>query len=409
MERISLFRQKNASEVFDNYLEIIKKEVSEKPNDYVLNIDYEEWLRYITDRFEQKPLIIYPERITTSFAGKGQRSVSGVWGPYEAETTRIDISLPFTGTSYLFYLQPSTYTLNSVKATVEARGNDSGIVTHTLELTEQNTEAFNASKQSFLAYVADNIPSINREAEIFNTKIRYTFSTSYEARKQKALSENTFFESIGIQINNDTESLYQSIAPAKKRVPEPQLDEAVPKKYTPNPSLDDAFYKDIINVIYTTYKSVEKKPSVYKVKDEEELRDYILPLLETRYESSTVTGETFNKGGKTDILVRYKDNSNLFVAECKYWKGESGFLETINQLFDRYLTWRDSKTALIFFVKNKEFSKVLTAIRDAVKKHPYFVRENGGRGESSFSYIFHFPTDTGKLVYTEVMAFHFPE
>ena len=122
-----------------------------------------------------------------------------------------------------------------------------------------------------------------------------------------------------------------------------------------------------------------------------------------------MTGETFNKGGKTDILIRYKDGSNLFVAECKYWKGEGVLFETINQLFDRYLTWRDSKVAIIFFVKNKEFSKVLKTLQESIPKHEYFVRENGSNGESSFSYIFHFPTDKGKLVYAEIMAFHFPE
>jgi hypothetical protein len=122
----------------------------------------------------------------------------------------------------------------------------------------------------------------------------------------------------------------------------------------------------------------------------------------------TVTGETFNKGGKTDILLRYVDGTNLFVAECKFWKGEAILQETINQLFNRYLTWRDSKVAIIFFVKNREFSKVLSTIQEGVKKHPYFFRENGFTGESSFSYLFHFPTDKGKYVFTEIMAFHFP-
>jgi hypothetical protein len=73
-----------------------------------------------------------------------------------------------------------------------------------------------------------------------------------------------------------------------------------------------------------------------------------------------------NKGGKTDILVKHTDGTNVFVAECKYWKGEGVLHETINQLFDRYLTWRDSKVAIVFFVTIKEFSRVLQTIRASV-------------------------------------------
>lgn len=59
------------------------------------------------------------------------------------------------------------------------------------------------------------------------------------------------------------------------------------------------------------------------------------------------------------------------------------------------------------FVPNKDFSAVLDTIKESVKEHPYFFRENGQRGESSFSYIFNFPDDSQKLVYTEIMAFAF--
>jgi hypothetical protein len=195
----------------------------------------------------------------------------------------------------------------------------------------------------------------------------------------------------------------------KRVVPEPIVDKKTSKKYIETPAMDDGFYADIIEVLYTFFKSVEKKPSTYQTKDEEGLRDYVLPTLETRYDNTSVTGETFNKGGKTDILIRYKDGTNLFVAECKFWKGETVLHDTINQLFDRYLTWRDSKVAIIFFVRNKQFSKMLDTLKESIPKHEYFVKENGGNGESSFSYVFHFPTDKGKLIYVEFMAFHFPE
>ena len=62
------------------------------------------------------------------------------------------------------------------------------------------------------------------------------------------------------------------------------------------------------------------------------------------------TGETFNYGGKTDILIRYQGN-NIFIGECKFWKGPKSYLETIDQIL-RYVTWRDTKVAIFVFCKD---------------------------------------------------------
>lgn len=161
-------------------------------------------------------------------------------------------------------------------------------------------------------------------------------------------------------------------------------------------------------MIYDFGKSLEKKPGLYKGKDEEDLRDQILLFLETRYQGTTATGETFNRSGKTDILLKYaEDGSNLFIGECKYWHGASEFHAAISQLFERYLTWRDSKGALILFVKNKSFSNILGTIKEQAQKHSLFIRENGSYGESSFSYIYSLPQDREKEVLLEIIAFHF--
>ena len=106
-------------------------------------------------------------------------------------------------------------------------------------------------------------------------------------------------------------------------------------------------------------------------------------------------------------LKHEKDGSNLFIAECKIWHGQKQFLEAITQLFDRYLTWRDSKVALIFFVSNNDFTNVIKTARVEIAKHSYFLSECGERGESSFSYIFHLPNDKERKVYVELILFHF--
>jgi len=132
-------------------------------------------------------------------------------------------------------------------------------------------------------------------------------------------------------------------------------------------------------------------------------------FLETRYDSTSGVGEAFNKKGKTDILLKYaKDGTNVFVAECKFWKGKNKLYEAIDQLLG-YLTHRDSKTALIIFVNQKEFISVVDTLKNVIKEHPQFKRHIKDSYEPSVSYEFTLPQDSQKLIQIETMLFHFPD
>lgn len=407
MARASLFGSQYASDCFEYNLREISKEIDSKSNDFILNINIEEWRQYFIDKYEYIPITVYTDKATTKFKHKLKTKKQDRGDEYESEAYVFNVSVPFTGSTFLFFLKSSTSYMDYPEADIP-NGN-SGSIVKEITLHEQNTEQLEYQKNRFFKALNTNSVNMNSDVAIYNTAIAAHFNAEYAKKKEKVLKEQQFFESLNIEIETSTDKIFKVPTVEKKKIPEPIIDKKSTKKFTvDNPVLSDGFYEDVLDVINTFFKSVEKKPSIYSAKDEEGLRDYVLPTLETRYNNSTVTGETFNKGGKTDILVRYKDNTNLFVAECKFWKGEIVFNDTINQLFDRYLTWRDSKVAIIFFVTNKEFSKVLSTIHESVIKHPYFLRENGSHGESSFSYIFHFPTDKGKFVYTEIMAFHFP-
>ena len=47
------------------------------------------------------------------------------------------------------------------------------------------------------------------------------------------------------------------------------------------------------------------------------------------------------------------------------WTGQKEIVEAVHQL-DNYLTWRDCKTALIYFVRRKDFIKVLDKAKEAL-------------------------------------------
>ncbi|GAB2683443.1 hypothetical protein GCM10027037_00320 [Mucilaginibacter koreensis] len=134
-----------------------------------------------------------------------------------------------------------------------------------------------------------------------------------------------------------------------------------------------------------------------------------LLFLETRYDATSGVGEAFNKSGKTDILLKYaKEGTNIFVAECKIWKGQKKFAEAISQLLS-YLTYWDSKTALMTFVRQQDFSAVLTAARQSIMMQAHFKRFVRDTYNSSFAFEIASPQDPQNIVAMEFMFFHFPD
>jgi len=166
-------------------------------------------------------------------------------------------------------------------------------------------------------------------------------------------------------------------------------------------------YKDILKIFTEYGRDLETKPRVFTGQTEEGLRDHFLTNLTGRYAKTTATGETFNKGGKTDILLKDHFGNNLFIAECKWWNGASGFQAAISQLFDNYISWRDTNLAILFFVDNKDFSNVLSQAEEEARKHPYFIQFTSQNNDTNFSFIFRQKDDVQKQVLLEIMLFHF--
>ena len=179
----------------------------------------------------------------------------------------------------------------------------------------------------------------------------------------------------------------------------------VMSKDTPQFVVTDNMYQSTLGVIRKCGIEMERHPSTYADKDEEALRDHLLTTLSPQFDGTT--GETFNKTGKTDIMIRH-GGETLFVAECKFWRGIKVFLATIDQLLG-YLTWRDSKVAVIIFVDNKELNPVLDQIVAETPKHPCFIKDGGKKGEGWYQYEFHLKDDPSRGVKLAVLCFHFPK
>ena len=141
-------------------------------------------------------------------------------------------------------------------------------------------------------------------------------------------------------------------------------------------------------------RAMELTPTAAKL-DEEEIRNLILFVLNANYRGAA-SGEVFNGAGKTDILLKW-DGGNAFIGECKFWRGRVSFVSAINQLH-RYVTWRDTKAALIVFIRSGSTTQIMTKARKELRDHPTFMNERPGNGETRSDFTLRSATDPDRMI-----------
>ena len=163
-------------------------------------------------------------------------------------------------------------------------------------------------------------------------------------------------------------------------------------------------YQDILSAINTIGQNIERYPKTIENQNEEIIREHFLTQLSTSFKSCSSTGESFNHEGKTDIMIKH-GNDILFVAECKIWKGAKKLHEAIDQLLS-YLTWRDSRTALLIFNKDTNMQTIVDSIQESIPSHPNFVKLVYQRGKGWYDYSFRLSNSYDEIKMA-VMVFDF--
>ena len=151
-----------------------------------------------------------------------------------------------------------------------------------------------------------------------------------------------------------------------------------------------------------TASTYERTPASYKALHEEDLRNTLLAALNATYKGDA-TGETFRNTGKTAICIE-RENRAAFVAECKMWTGQKEVENAIEQL-DGYLTWRDCKTALIYFVRRKDFLKTLNTAESALRAFDR-MRNVKTLDKNEFECLFLSRSNPGQQIKMRVMLFN---
>ncbi len=400
-----LFAQAELRDFLEGYFLESKQEIYAEDKNRLLSVNEEEYTDYLVAKYTIDSLEIHWDDISVS---DREEMISAERFPSDFDTRRgdayskqvITYYIPFSGLPRLLTLMPSARILWSVDINITVNTFSFDIINW-----RDNPDELKREADRIINSIKQQAGHVKAEVDQYNNALRGRVQTEFHARKQQLLKQMNLLGSLGVPIKSSMHVPNTfSVPPIKKKaIIEKPKSSTVPFK--PEPALDESIYKEILKICHDAGVEIERHPAIYKGKDEKTLRDHFLMVLSPHFESTT--GETFNNSGKTDILIKH-EGANVFVAECKFWKGSKAHFQTIDQLLS-YLTWRDSKTAILYFVQNQQLDPVLEEIEKSTSGHPCFVKEKGKQPESWFYYRFHLLKDETRTVELSILCFHFPK
>ncbi|WP_078330173.1 hypothetical protein [Mycobacteroides salmoniphilum] len=223
-------------------------------------------------------------------------------------------------------------------------------------------------------------------------------------RREQLLAMRNLQASVGFPVRRRPDA-DRYVIPTKRKTMKPRRPEPSGARapFKPEPTLPEQDYKDALRVLRNTRNQLERNPSVAAKLKEEEIRDILLMGLNSHFQG-TAGGELFNGEGKTDILIR-EDDRNVFIGECKVWSGPRTMDEALDQLF-RYLVWRDTKAAILLFIRRKDVTAIIEKAVAKIEEHPNCKRSRPRRtGDEEFEFTVHAQDDVNREIRLTLMPF----
>lgn len=375
----------------------------------LLNTDVGAFAEYLVARhgFDVPHLLtdrIYldePAEANVDVSGDPLRAILDRSRPVYVPGTTFTYHIPFVGDQELMLLTPSTTTTIWPEGKVTP---DNEIVWSFTAASAQASP--NNEFQQNLERIEKYLDFVRKDVEPWMKSFPGRVRSTIEARRQRLIFDRERASQLGYPIRRreDAARTY-SVPLARKKVvmpPEPATRTAGAEL---EPNLAMEIYDNILRVIARAVEMIGRSPRTFCNFDENALRDQLLLALNNEYEGSA-TGETFNYEGKTDIFVRIGGRV-VFIGECKFWKGPKALLAAIDQVLS-YLSWHDTKAAIVLFHKGRNLTQVLGQIPGVIKDHSAWVE--GLPFESAIGHrtLLRHPEDEGRKVTLTVLAFQVP-
>lgn len=314
--------------------------------------------------------------------------------------TTATLHVPFEGDPELFEFVASTRTFNQPYGVVRGRE-----LVLSFTGTPKDMTRAKAELESDLANVRKHVDWIAKDVTAFNERLPGVVQSAVVARKKRLLDQDNLAASLGYPLRRRDDAPQTYSVPAKRKAVQPRRKPGAGSRFVPEPALDKATYEAILNVLNNMVQVMEQSPDAFAGMGEEDLRSHFLVQLNGQFEVGA-TAESFRGSGSTDILLG-QDGRNVFLAECKFWKGPKSLSEALDQLLD-YTIWRDAKAAVLLFNRNKDLSAVLRKIPSTIEAHDQCASEVRQVGETSFEFKLRNRDDHDRLIAVTLLAFDVP-
>ena len=302
-------------------------------------------------------------------------------GPYHRPVyiagVKIELVTTFTGPD-VFALQPSTFSTSTPHGYVK---NDAIVVGCCIPLDVLDRERDKAAQE--MNRTIDRIEAILQQIEAdtdnWESQSHGLLKQEIETRRNNCLAMQETSRLLGVPTEDDRADTTTYTVPIPRR--QPRKSATPPRTREPSsaePRVSDEDFASMILDIQRTLASFERLPQGRVRAPEEHLRNEIIAALQPQ---GPATGESYSKRGKSDIYLPHAGNA-VFLAECKWWRGQKAFAEeALPQLLDRYVIWRDTHTALVLFIRNKNATAVINKAVEAIRAHPRFVSDADSIGD----------------------------
>lgn len=402
-----LFVTYDLDQVLRATMDTMRREVEGLEANRLLNTAPEDLKRYLVEAHGVAPIQLLKDQwyadskeVRVDVSRDQGRSIDDRSRPVPIAGERVEVRVPFQGESELFYARANTFNMNPPRAIIEKNE-----LVLRYDTPADQARDIRPLVDRAIADIEQHLGWQRGMIDAHNAALPSAAEDAIQQRRARLLAQSQRASALGIPIRRREDAPNTYAVPTVRRNAKPALPPATCARFEPEPVWAMEQYEQALKIMQDMALVMERSPAAFRSMDEEALRQHFLVQLNGQFEGRA-TGETFNMTGKTDILLREGDR-NVFIAECKFWKGPKAFGAAIDQLLS-YSTWRDGKAAILVFNRGTETSTVMSGINSTASAHANFKRALDWSHESGFRYVFHANGDSNREITLTVLVFHVP-
>jgi hypothetical protein len=312
--------------------------------------------------------------------------------------TTLTLVVPYDGVQIIFSLRASQSSFNPPRATVTE-----GELQLTWSGQDADAAPVRAHFDSELDKIEQHLSWAQNDIDTHNRTIKATTPDLVAQRRAKLLRDRELEAGIGLPVQRRSDASSYSV-PVRRRLIAPSSPPrpTASSPFQPEPMLADADCEAALGVLRNSRNALERSPSMTARLNEEQIRDLLLFNLNAQFKGKA-GGEVFNGEGKTDILIREGDR-NVFIGECKIWKGPKTIRDALDQLL-RYLVWRDTKAALLLFIRSGHASEVIKKSIAEIEASPNYKRRGRHDSDERVDFVLHAKGDPAREIQLAFLPF----